>query len=82
MSSDPVIEVDGLVRHFGDIKAVDGISFEVQRGEVFGLLGHNGAGKTTTIRLLNGVLLPTGGSLKVLGFNPGDDGPSLRFLRW
>ena len=63
------IEVDNLVRKFGDFTAVNGISFKVRRGEVFGFLGPNGAGKTTTIRMLCGLLLPTGGSGKVGGYD-------------
>ena len=63
------IEVDHLVRKFGDFTAVNGISFKVSRGEVFGFLGPNGAGKTTTIRMLCGLLLPTSGSGKVGGYD-------------
>src|SRR5512143_3943041 len=55
------IVVKNLSRHFGTFKAVDNISFEVRRGEIFGFLGPNGAGKSTTIRMLNGLLLPTSG---------------------
>ena len=55
------IVAEGLVRRFGEVTAVDGLSLEIHAGEVFGLLGHNGAGKTTTVRLLNGVLAPHGG---------------------
>jgi len=61
-----VIEVEGLTRRFGSFTAVDAISFFVERGEVFGFLGANGAGKTTTIRMLCGLLVPTGGSGQVL----------------
>jgi len=50
----PVIETESLSRFFGPIRAVDGLTFQVYEGEVFGLLGPNGAGKTTTVRLLNG----------------------------
>jgi ABC-2 type transport system ATP-binding protein len=63
------IVVKNLSRHFGDFKAVDNISFEVYRGEIFGFLGPNGAGKSTTIRMLNGLLLPTSGEGKVGGFD-------------
>jgi len=63
------IVVKNLSRHFGDFKAVDNISFEVDRGEIFGFLGPNGAGKSTTIRMLNGLLLPTSGEGKVGGFD-------------
>jgi len=61
MPTEPAIVVKNLSRHFGDFKAVDDISFEVNRGEIFGFLGPNGAGKSTTIRMLNGLLLPTSG---------------------
>jgi ABC-2 type transport system ATP-binding protein len=63
------IEVDNLVRKFGDFTAVNGISFKVRRGEVFGFLGPNGAGKTTTIRMLCGLLVPTAGDGRVGGYD-------------
>lgn len=63
------IRTTNLIRDFGSIRAVGGISLEVQRGTVFGFLGPNGAGKTTTIRLLLGLLEPTSGEAEVLGFN-------------
>jgi ABC-2 type transport system ATP-binding protein len=66
----PVISVSELRRHYGDVKAVDGVSFEVHRGEVFGLLGPNGAGKTTTIEILEGLNRADSGSISVLGFDP------------
>ena len=65
----PVIHVEDLRRRFGDFWAVDGISFQVQRGEIFGLLGANGAGKSTTFRMLCGLLPPTSGSLRVAGLD-------------
>ncbi len=61
------IQVDGLSKCYGAVKAVDGISFAVREGEIFGLLGHNGAGKTTTIRMLTGRARPTGGRALVCG---------------
>jgi len=64
-----VIAVDHLTRRFGDFVAVDAISFRVAQGEIFGLLGANGAGKSTTFRMLCGLLTPTGGALKVAGFD-------------
>lgn len=76
--SNPVIVADGLTRRFGDVVAVDGLSLKVYPGEIFGFLGHNGAGKTTTVRLLNGVLAPSQGSARVLGFEPVGEGPELR----
>ncbi|MFA5112854.1 MAG: ATP-binding cassette domain-containing protein [Candidatus Margulisiibacteriota bacterium] len=60
-----IIRVDGLTRKFNDLTAVDGISFAVNRGEVFGFLGPNGAGKTTTINMLCTLLRPTGGTARV-----------------
>jgi ABC-2 type transport system ATP-binding protein len=69
MPNDKAIIVKNLSRHFGDFKAVDNISFEVDRGEIFGFLGPNGAGKSTTIRMLNGLLLPTRGEGWVGGFD-------------
>lgn len=63
----PVIEVASLRRLFGDFEAVKGISFTVQRGEIFGLLGANGAGKTTTFNMLCGLLSPSSGTLRVAG---------------
>ena len=63
------IEVHNLTRKFGDFTAVDQVSFEIPRGEIFGLLGPNGAGKTTTIRMLCGLLMPTSGEARVLGFD-------------
>jgi len=64
-----VVEVEGLKKYFGDFAAVKGISFSVQRGEIFGLLGANGSGKSTTIRMLCGILEPTAGKGKVAGFD-------------
>ena len=68
-SQQKAIVVKNLSRHFGDFIAVDNISFEVNRGEIFGFLGPNGAGKSTTIRMLNGLLLPTSGEGRVGGFD-------------
>lgn len=64
-----MIEVDNLKKHYGAVRAVDGISFSVAPGEVFGLLGHNGAGKTTTLRMLTGRTLPTSGAAHIAGFD-------------
>src|SRR3989304_4846280 len=61
------IEARNLVRRFGSFTAVDGFSFAVQRGEIFGFLGPNGAGKSTTIKMLCGILAPTSGELRVGG---------------
>lgn len=61
------VEVESLTKHFGELTAVDGISFQVEEGEVFGFLGPNGAGKSTTIRMLTGVLRPDSGSAHIVG---------------
>jgi ABC-2 type transport system ATP-binding protein len=68
------IEVDSLVKSYGQLKAVDGISFEVKEGEVFSLLGPNGAGKTTTIEILEGLREKDGGAVVVLGDDPWKNG--------
>ncbi|HRH80888.1 MAG TPA: ATP-binding cassette domain-containing protein [Thiobacillaceae bacterium] len=68
-NGDTVIQVDNLRRRFGDFWAVDGVSFEVRRGEIFGLLGANGAGKSTTFRMLCGLLPASAGSLRVAGLD-------------
>ena len=73
-----VILINQLTRHFKETVAVNQLSLEVHAGEIFGFLGHNGAGKTTTVRLLNGVINPTSGSMRVLDLDPQVDGPKLR----
>jgi len=74
------ISVRGLIKNYGEIEAVRGISFEVAVGEVFGLLGPNGAGKTTTVEILEGYRQRDGGDVEVLGFDPGRMEPSFRRL--
>jgi len=69
MAAGEAIVVRNLTKTFGTFTAVDSISFEVSRGEIFGFLGPNGAGKSTTIRMLNGLLLPTSGEGTVAGFD-------------
>ena len=63
--SEPVVQVDGLVKRYGEVEAVRGIGFEVQPGETFGFLGPNGAGKSTTIKILCTLASPTSGSARV-----------------
>lgn len=74
----PIIEVNDLRRNFGGQKAVDGMTFTVEPGEVFGLLGPNGAGKTTTVRLLNGILPPSSGTARVFSLDPVTQGEAIR----
>ena len=69
MTEERVIEVEKLTKRFGDFTAVDGITFHVRRGEIFGFLGANGAGKTTAMRMLCGLLSPTAGRAEVAGFD-------------
>ncbi|HEX2882180.1 MAG TPA: ATP-binding cassette domain-containing protein [Polyangiaceae bacterium] len=64
-----VIHTEQLSRRFGDLMAVRNVSLSVQQGEIFGVLGPNGAGKSTTIRMLCGILNPTGGKGSVLGYD-------------
>jgi len=73
-----VIRAENIVKKYGDFVAVDGISFEVQRGESFGLLGPNGAGKSTTMKMIAAVSTRTAGNLEVLGMDPNTDGPAIR----
>ncbi len=67
--SEYAIEVQNLSKHYGSLKAVDGLTFDVKKGEVFGILGPNGSGKTTTIRMLCGILQPSSGSGRAVGFD-------------
>ena len=73
-----LVSARGLTKRFGKYVAVDGIDFDVQRGEVFGFLGPNGAGKTTTMRMIACVSPVTHGTLSVLGMDPRRDGPAVR----
>jgi len=70
-NSNKVIIAENLTKKFGHFKAVDNISFEVERGEIFGFLGANGAGKTTAMRMLCGLSIPTGGKGLVAGYDIG-----------
>jgi len=72
------VEVENLVKRFGEFVAVDHISFRVQKGEIFGFLGPNGAGKSTTIRILCGLLIPTSGKASVVGLDVATEPESIR----
>ena len=67
--TDTVVNVQQLTRHFGNLVAVSDVSFQIERAAIFGLLGPNGSGKSTIIRMLLGILQPTGGSASVLGYD-------------
>ncbi|HEY7433434.1 MAG TPA: ABC transporter ATP-binding protein [Streptosporangiaceae bacterium] len=74
----PLIRARGLVKRFGNFTAVDGIDFELSRGEAFGFLGPNGAGKSSTMRMIGCVSPPTAGELTILGLDPVADGAAIR----
>ena len=71
MPAEPALQARALVRRFGATIALDGLTFEVARGELYGLVGADGAGKTTALRVLAGLVLPDGGEARVLGEKPG-----------
>src|SRR5579862_4482427 len=77
-ASPSVIEVAGLHKAYGRTVAVDGVSFAVGEGEIFGILGPNGAGKTTTVECVSGLRAPDGGTIRVLGLDPQRDRDQLR----
>jgi len=73
-----VIEVTNLTKRYGDHAAVDGVSFSIEEGEIFGILGPNGAGKTTTVESIAGLRTPDAGTIRVLGMDPRKDRDRLR----
>ncbi len=73
-----LIHARGLAKKFGDAVAVDGVDFDLHRGEAFGFLGPNGAGKSSTMRMIGCVSPPSGGELSILGLDPVADGPAIR----
>ena len=73
MSNQKAIEIRGLVKNYGRVKALKGVDLDVNCGEVFGFLGPNGAGKTTAIRCMLDLIRPQSGSIKILGINPQED---------
>ena len=78
--SEPLIHARGLTKTYGDFVAVDGIDFDVARGESFGFLGPNGAGKSTTMRIIGATSVRTSGTLTILGKDPEVNGPQIRAL--
>jgi lipooligosaccharide transport system ATP-binding protein len=74
----PLIHARGLVKRFGSLVAVDGVDFDVHKGEAFGFLGPNGAGKSSTMRMIGCVSPASGGTLSILGLDPARDGPRIR----
>ncbi len=78
MSNEILIKANGLTKKYGDFIAVNGINFEVAKGESFGLLGPNGAGKSTTMRMIASTLERSGGELEILGMDPNAQGPKIR----
>src|SRR6059058_3555946 len=74
----PLIHARGLIKQFGSLTAVDGVDFDVERGEAFGFLGPNGAGKSSTMRMIGCVSPPTAGTLRILDLDPVADGPQIR----
>jgi ABC-2 type transport system ATP-binding protein len=77
-SASPAIEVAGLTKHYGAVRALDGLSLTIEAGEVFGLLGPNGAGKTTTVEILEGYRRGDAGEVRVLDLDPWREGARLR----
>ncbi|HJM57500.1 MAG TPA: ATP-binding cassette domain-containing protein [Planctomycetota bacterium] len=77
-AAQPMIRAEGLVKHYGDVRAVEGVSFEVGRGEIVGFLGPNGAGKSTTMRMLTGYLYPDQGRVHIAGHDVAQDGQKAR----
>lgn len=78
MEDHPAIEIEGLTKNYGPVKALRGVNLRVKRGEIFGFLGPNGAGKTTTIRCLLDLIRPRSGKIRVLGLDPLRDSVAIR----
>ena len=74
----PLVHARGLIKRFGELLAVDGVDFDVERGEAFGFLGPNGAGKTSTMRMIGCVSPPSAGTLRIIGLDPVTNGADIR----
>jgi len=80
VSMSVAVEVNELVKVFGEVTALDGLSFQIRKGEIYGLIGPNGAGKTTALRITSTLLLPTSGTVRVLGHDVVDESSEVRRL--
>ena len=80
MTAQLAIQTHGLIKNYGNVRALRGVDLEVRQGEIFGFLGPNGAGKTTTIRCMLDLIRPNGGTLRVMGYDPQEDPVSVRSL--
>src|SRR5262252_2183299 len=80
MAVEAAVESRALSKSYGDIKALDEVSFEVRRGEIFGFIGADGAGKTTAFRIIGGVLAQGGGDIRVLATTPREARPQVGYL--
>lgn len=78
MQAQEIITVENLYKHYGQVKAVDGISLQISASEIFGMVGPNGSGKTTTIECIEGLRQPDKGKVRVLGLDPEKDFYALR----
>jgi len=75
---DLAVDAKSLVKQFGNIRALDGLSFHIKQGEIFGLIGPNGAGKTTALRVISTLILPTSGSVEIFGLDPVNQAAEVR----
>jgi len=80
LAMESAVEAKDIIKDFGEIRALDGLSFKVRRGEIYGLIGPNGAGKTTGLRIVSTLLLPTSGTVKVFGHDAVDEALEVRRL--
>jgi len=80
VSVSAAVEINDLVKIFGEVRALDGLSFQIRKGEIYGLIGPNGAGKTTALRITSTLLLPTSGTAKVFGHDVVDEASEVRRL--